>query len=112
MPTQSKLLPLLIGRDGLPETPLEEDSSRGMLVVRGEPHSRDGLLAQRCLCGCSQRACGLEGDVDVRFLNDPANFDSGECVFRGPLFWPPYAEVVEAARSRGITDTVCAPVQN
>jgi hypothetical protein len=76
-----------------------------MLVVRGKPHSRDGIVAQRCLCGCSQRACGLESDVDVRFLNDPANFASGECVFRGPLFFPPYAEVVEVARSRGITDT-------
>jgi hypothetical protein len=76
-----------------------------MLAVRGAPHLRDGVVAQRCLCGCSQRACGLEADVDVRFLNDPASYDTGECVFRGPLFFPPYTEVVEVARSRGITDT-------
>src|ERR1035437_8377794 len=99
------MLPLLVGRDGFPETPLKEDSSRGMLVVRGEPQLRDGIVAQRCLCGCSQRACGLESDVDVRFLNDPASFDTGHCVFRGTLFFPPYTEVVEVARSRGITDT-------
>ena len=105
MPPQSKPLPLLVGHDGSPESPLDEDTPCGMLVVRGKPHSRDGIVAQRCLCGCSQRACGLESDVDVRFLNDSSNFESGECVFRGPLFWPPYAEVVEAARSRGITDT-------
>ena len=105
MPTQNMPLPLLVGRDGFHETPLDEESCRGMLVVRGKPHLRDGVLAQRCLCGCSQRACGLESDVDVRFLNDPSNFEAGECVFRGPLFFPPYAEVVEVARSRGITNT-------
>ena len=99
------MLPLLVGRDGFPETPLKEDSSRGMLVVRGEPHLRDGIVVQRCLCGCSQRACGLESDVDVKFLNDPSNFETGDCVFRGPSFFPPYAEVVEAARAQGITDT-------
>ena len=104
-------LPLLVGRDGFHETPLDEESCRGMLVVRGKPHLRDGVLAQRCLCGCSQRACGLESDVDVRFLNDPSNFETGECVFRGPLFFPPYAEVVEVARSRGITNTAKAPTR-
>lgn len=105
MPDEEKALPLLVGSDGFPATPLPENSCCGMLMVKGEPHMRAGIVAQRCLCGCSQRACGLEADVDVRFLNDPASFDTGRCVFRGPLFFPPYAAVVEVARSRAITDT-------
>src|ERR1035441_5213206 len=95
-------LPLLVGRDGFHETPLDEESCRGMLVVRGKPHLREGVLAQRCLCGCSQRACGLESDVDVRFLNDPSNFEAGECLFRGPLFCARYAEVGDVATSSEI----------
>ena len=98
-------LPLIVGREGFPGEPLPENTEVGILSVRGEPHRRGNVLAQRCLCGCSQRECGLESDVDVRFLNDPSNFEAGECVFRGPLFFPPYAEVVETARTQGITDT-------
>ena len=44
MPTQNKTLPLLVGHGGFPESPLDEDSPRGMLVVRGKPHSRDGIV--------------------------------------------------------------------
>jgi hypothetical protein len=49
VPTQDKPLPLLVGCDGFPETPLDEDSSRGMLMVRGQlplTHQEEELVIQ------------------------------------------------------------------
>jgi hypothetical protein len=74
----------------------------GTLVVAGDPFIRDGILVQRCLCGCNRSACSVEADFDVRFLNDPANFISDICPLQGKPFFPPFSELVAAIRSKGV----------
>jgi len=77
----------------------------GTLVVAGEPFMRNGILVQRCLCGCSRSSCSVEADFDVRFLNDPANFTSDRCPLQGKQFFPPFADLIAVVRSKGVSDT-------
>ena len=98
-------LPLLRGREGFPCQPFAPHTTIGMLVVASEPHEQDGLLVQRCLCGCNRSCCAEQADVDVRYLHDETNFVSGECVLRGPAFFPPFDELRAAAARRRVTTT-------
>lgn len=94
-----------MGDERAPRSPLALDSKVGTLVVAGETFMRDGILVQRCLCGCSRSSCSVEADFDVRFLNDPANFTSDRCLLQGEQFFPPFEDLLAAVRSKGVSDT-------
>ncbi|HXP07760.1 MAG TPA: hypothetical protein VN828_04655, partial [Acidobacteriaceae bacterium] len=94
-----------MGDERSPRSPLPLDNEVGTLVVAGEPVMRDGILVQRCLCGCSRNSCSVEADFDLRFLNDPANFISDRCPLQGKQFFPPFTDLLAAVRSKGVGDT-------
>ena len=97
--------PLVIGDAAFPRSALPLDAEVGMLRVAGNARDRDGVLVQRCLCGCSRSSCPVEADFDVRYLNNPANFTSDGCPLQGKQFFPPFAELAAAIRSKGVGDT-------
>jgi hypothetical protein len=102
--TTASTRPLVLGDEAYPSTPIVLEIELGMLVVVGEPRLRDGVLVQRCLCGCNRSACLSEADFDVRFLNNPGNFSSGNCLLQGKAFFPSYEQLVASVRSKGVRD--------
>lgn len=94
--------PLIRGSEGFPTTPVPIDEDRGFLTVSGEPVMRDGIIVQRCICGCNQAACALAADVDVRFLNNPADYQTEDCPLQTEAVFPPFSEVLEAARAQRV----------
>jgi hypothetical protein len=102
---ESLTLPLIKGDGTSPSTALKVETTLGMLMVAGEPETRDGLIFQRCLCGCNRNSCIGEADFDVRFLNNPNNFATGACHLQGKRFFPAFEVLRDAVRSAGICNT-------
>ncbi len=95
-------LPLLRGPDTAPGLPMQVRTSIGMLMVTGEARERDGVIVQRCLCGCSQPSCAEAADVDTRFLNLYANSPGQDCALQGVAFYPDFHALKSSVLACGV----------
>jgi hypothetical protein len=94
--------PLIRGISGFSEAPFDAYSEVGSLLVKGDPTERNGITVQRCMCLCGCAGCVDEADVDIRFLHNPANFESDSCPLKTKASLPPFADLMAVCRERRI----------